>query len=344
MNTVKQLRMSAVLAAGVIAAGFSASAFAQTSVVEMGPEEAAATQVAYRTSNAALPQSVVEAAASYRFYMREAGGIDAGFDSGTGVAQSLRLGASYEPKALSRGAVAYAAMVALQDERFVEQVRRASADPAAREALVAALTEQPYRAVGLPGADRVAGRISAALGAEGLKVRDAGRAVKQAAYDVQHYRWSKLEVSSRVERLAEAKTLSLSPLTAPEDDLRTLVAYEGEESVDNPLRTTVIGRGLALAAMAVMGEADEATAKELMTDPECASCLRMAKLNLFQCLAVSKPVYEDVFCLGQHILIDTGDCIYAASGANHAPKAPQLALAPRRDEEGEEEAVRLALK
>jgi hypothetical protein len=340
MNTVKQLRMSAALAAGVIAASVSVSAFAQ----EMGPEEAAATQVAYRTSNAALPQSVVDAAASYRFYMREAGAIDADFDDSAGVARSLRLGASYEPKALSRGAVAYAAMVALQDERFVEQVRRAAAVPGGREALVQSLMAEPYRATALPGADRAAGRIAAALGAEGLKVRETGRAVKQAAYDVQHYRWSKLEVSSRVERLAEAKTLSLSPLPAPSDDLRTLVAYEGEEDVGNPLRTTVIGRGLALAALAVAGEADEASAKELMTDPECASCLRMSKLNLFQCLAVAKPVYEDVFCLGQHILIDTGDCIYAASGATRAPKAPQLALAPRRDEEGEEEAVRLALK
>ena len=32
----------------------------------------------------------------------------------------------------------------------------------------------------------------------------------------------------------------------------------------------------------------------------------MSKLNLYQCLAVAKPHYEDVFCLGQHVLIDTG--------------------------------------
>jgi hypothetical protein len=81
-----------------------------------------------------------------------------------------------------------------------------------------------------------------------------------------------------------------------------------------------------------------------MTDAECAYCLRMSKLNLFQCLAVSKPWYEDVFCLGQHALIDTGECIYAASGVQRTIKAPTLALAPARREDGEEEATRLALK
>jgi hypothetical protein len=42
--------------------------------------------------------------------------------------------------------------------------------------------------------------------------------------------------------------------------------------------------------------------------------MNMAKLNLYQCLAVSKPHYEDVFCLGQHIMMDTGRCVIKASG------------------------------
>jgi hypothetical protein len=39
----------------------------------------------------------------------------------------------------------------------------------------------------------------------------------------------------------------------------------------------------------------------------------MSKLNLFQCLAVAKPWYEDIFCIGQHGLKDTGECIAASS-------------------------------
>ncbi len=41
----------------------------------------------------------------------------------------------------------------------------------------------------------------------------------------------------------------------------------------------------------------------------------MSKLNLYQCLAVSKPHYEDVFCLGQHALMDTGRCMVKGVGA-----------------------------
>jgi len=46
----------------------------------------------------------------------------------------------------------------------------------------------------------------------------------------------------------------------------------------------------------------------------------MAKLNLYQCLAVSKPHYEDIFCLGQHILIDTGSCMVKWTGATMPPE------------------------
>ena len=38
-------------------------------------------------------------------------------------------------------------------------------------------------------------------------------------------------------------------------------------------------------------------------------CLAEAKLSLYECLAVAKPNYEDVFCLGQHALKDTGACV-----------------------------------
>jgi hypothetical protein len=40
----------------------------------------------------------------------------------------------------------------------------------------------------------------------------------------------------------------------------------------------------------------------------------MAKLNLYQCLAVARPHYEDVFCLGQHALEETGHCLMRQAG------------------------------
>ena len=48
---------------------------------------------------------------------------------------------------------------------------------------------------------------------------------------------------------------------------------------------------------------------QLLGENDGPQCLGMTKLNLYQCLSVAKPYYEDVFCLGQHVLMDTGQCI-----------------------------------
>jgi len=69
-----------------------------------------------------------------------------------------------------------------------------------------------------------------------------------------------------------------------------------------------------------------------MAEPASTSCLSMAKLNLYQCLAVAKPHYEDVFCLGQHVLMDTGQCVIKAAGAPMPvePPPPPHAVAEKR--------------
>jgi len=74
---------------------------------------------------------------------------------------------------------------------------------------------------------------------------------------------------------------------------------------------------LAVAALSALGYADDASLAQVMpilAEPNSATCLNMSKLNLYQCLAVAKPHYEDVFCLGQHILIDTGRCLVRGVG------------------------------
>jgi hypothetical protein len=51
----------------------------------------------------------------------------------------------------------------------------------------------------------------------------------------------------------------------------------------------------------------------------------MAKLNLFQCMAVAGPHYEDVFCLSQHAMLEAGQCLAEAAGADAAPAVLQTA-------------------
>ncbi len=76
--------------------------------------------------------------------------------------------------------------------------------------------------------------------------------------------------------------------------------------------TPTVTRALAVAAIAILGEGGETRADamtQLLGEDDGPRCLGMTKLNLYQCLSVAKPYYEDVFCLGQHVLMDTGQCI-----------------------------------
>ena len=61
-----------------------------------------------------------------------------------------------------------------------------------------------------------------------------------------------------------------------------------------------------------------------MSDPADAHCIKMAKLNLFQCLAVAGPHYEDLFCLGHHAMMDTGQCVISAAGFSEPAPPPMI--------------------
>ncbi|KRA76200.1 hypothetical protein ASD89_00260 [Caulobacter sp. Root656] len=285
-----------------------------------------------------LSSSIVEKASAFRGYMQRAGAIGATFENPDQIQASLKVGVGYEPKQFLSGATAYAAVLALQDPTYVASVRAFATDPAQRQAIINQLVADPAYAVGFKGSDTAAGRIIDTLGASGLQLYTAGKAVKQAAYDVQRSKWSTLPVLDRDGRLAYAKTMSATPgladsadvaalqqasmggvplVPAPPADPTAAVTVSGPRSAPPPYKPLVI-RGLAVAALAALGYAGDdklPLIEAVMAEPASAMCLNMAKLNLYQCLAVAKPHYEDVFCLGQHIMIDTGMCVLKASGA-----------------------------
>jgi hypothetical protein len=297
-----------------------------------------------------LSSSIVEKASAFRGYMQRAGAIGATFENGDQIQASLKVGVGYEPKQFLSGATAYAAVLALQDPTYVASVRAFAADPTQRQQVINQIISDPAYAVGFKGSDTAAGRIIDTLGADGVKLYTAGKAVKQSAYDVQRAKWSLLPVLDRDGRLAYAKTMSATPALADSADVAALrqasmsgatlvsapdasatatpvtavpatdttaVPVAGPRAAPPPYKPLVI-RGLAVAALAALGYAGDdklALIDAVMAEPASAMCLNMAKLNLYQCLAVSKPHYEDVFCLGQHIMIDTGMCVIKASGA-----------------------------
>jgi hypothetical protein len=236
----------------------------------------------------------------------------------------LRQAAAYEPKQLAAGQVAYGAVIALQDPTFVAAVREFAADPATRARVRDSILADPAYAVGFKGSDTAAGLMVPALNGEGARVRSVGELVKQAAYSVQHQAWSKVAVPTPELRLQETKTLSITarqPVAADAERLSAAALGQAPLGLTGaalpPPYTPTVVRGLAVAALAALGEAGPENAlaiEKVMDEPAAGSCLRMSKLNLYQCLSVAKPWYEDVFCLGQHILIDTGQCMTRSAG------------------------------
>ncbi|HEY5413145.1 MAG TPA: hypothetical protein VIJ94_20735, partial [Caulobacteraceae bacterium] len=281
----------------------------------------------------AFPRRSAEAASAFDGYMHAVAAIDASFKSGQGVEAALRRASAYDERQLEEGMIAYGAMAAMQSPQFVYGVMDVAANGRDRRALIEALTADPESAARLPGAEEASALAANALVSEARPVVDNGRAIKQAAYDVQHQGWSIIKATNQPGRLADAKAASATRAAARDGDLARLlsqISTLGSGPRRGPGQASpVIAHSLALAALAILDGtdgADEGRLEPVTSEKISAQCLKMAKLNLFQCLSVAGPEYEDVYCLGQHAVLDTGQCV--AGGAAPA-EAVLLAQAPR---------------
>ena len=304
----------------------SKSALACALTLTLGTLSAATAQETQ--PHVSLSRDLVAAASAFETYTRTAAAIDAGFASPQDIASALHVAASHDPGQLEAGMIAYAAMAALQDPRFVAATQRAMEDPRSRELLARRLMDNPEAAIELPGAGAAAVRARAALLRQVGPLLADGIRVKQAAYDIQHRDWSKAMVQDAPARLALVKQLASHAFEPNDADATRLFQAVSQVAEAPPAAPPgpVILRGLAVAALALAGDTGEESGealKPLLTETRSASCVRMATLNLFQCMAVAGPHYEDVFCVSQHAMLEPGQCIASAAGA-------QTLLAPEQ--------------
>jgi hypothetical protein len=288
-----------------------------------------------------LAPSIVQAAAGYEDYMARASLVSAAFKSGADVSSAVRLGASDDPRALVRGEIAYGAIIALGDPTYVASVRAYARAVESRVQLAGLIDGEPRYVLGLRGSGSAAGLVVHALLTQGQRLEMEGAAVTQSAYDIQRQSWSLQAVPDRGERLAAAKSGGDLAQNAPADVVANLSrAATGFD--DSPLNAPaadppfppVVIRALAVAALAVLGEAgpdNDAQVEPLLTEQAAANCENLAKLDLYQCLAVSKPYYEDVFCLGSHAMADTGQCVMIDAGAPVPPATETAATIDAAD-------------
>lgn len=320
-----------------------------------------------------LSPIISDAASVYVTYVESARGMNPNVTDGAMVQAALAQGAAYEPKQLGRGAIAYAAIIAMQEPGFRSQLRAYAADEVVRRDMVNQLMANPAYAASIPGANMAARRVILALSSDGEALYKTGSEFKQNAYAIQKQKWSKDVIPSPEQRLAATKLKSSTDQGALSDHSAKLLvaaltgegliiedattgALTGEQSAydasavagANPAaqkldatgtapvsfdRETLfntpythgVNRALAIAAISILGEgtgANEAAISQLLNDGHSPRCLGESKLNLNQCLAASRFHFDDVFCVGQHILMDTGNCIgqLSSNALNLTPK------------------------
>jgi hypothetical protein len=277
-----------------------------------------------------LPERMIQDAAAYDGYMRRAVAISPAFTDADAVSRALTQARAYGPTSLIRGAVAYGAIAALQNQPFIDALRQAGNTEEHRQQMVGYILANPAYLEAFTGSGVSAGLARDALGPTALRLYATGRAVRQASYDIQRQGWSKAQVNDLAGRLAAAEAAATTDM-APEPE-RLAEARQSIAGVAplpitaaplSPPYSVLVAHALQLAAIAALGEAREDTYDQLspLTRDEAASaCLSAAKRNFHQCLAVAKPNYEDIFCAGQHALLDTGVCMAKAASVDLPPE------------------------
>jgi len=276
-----------------------------------------------------LSDRVVDLAASYASHTDRARSLSSAFQNADEVASELRQASAYKVSDFEAGAIAYGAVVALQDPAFITAISAYARDPGRRPAFAELLFANPASINALASTRHAADQVVAAIDGHGQALFSNGLAIKQSAYSIQHQAWSKTMVNSRPQRLAQVKALGEQGLVSDRQTAnliqrvssgpsRERLSPQGAPERPGQTNTALVTRALAVAALAVLGEVrndHDDQALGLMQDGPTHRCLTMAKLNLYQCLAVAGPHYEDVFCMGQHAVKDTGQCLIEAAGA-----------------------------
>lgn len=320
------------LSVAVLAAAALLGSCASNNAVAEAEAEAArvAAEIAARTPpRIRLNQSVADAAAVYMAFSRDMAALEGGFTHPDEIQAALRRGAAYDPEQISRGLVAYASILALQSPEFVAGVRGLADDQASRERLVGRIVADPAYASTLPGAQAAAGLVMATLSGNIEALSRAANSIENDAYAIQaswdpRRPWGVAEVRDREGRLEFAKARSAQTITPSAEEAARLfeAAHSGGGALPvsgaprKPPYPPAVTNALALAALAALGYAGEnarANTDALQFDRVSQGCLSMSKLNLFQCLAASRPNYEDMFCLGRHIVRDLATCSRGAA-------------------------------
>ncbi len=290
-----------------------------------------------------LNSGIADAAASYVGFIREVRTLRDDFQSEESIRDAMRKGSAWSPEELSRGMIAYGAVIALQAPDFVAGVRTFAADEVTRRNVIEQIVRDPVYAAQLPGAAQAAGLVTQTLNQDFAAITFIADGIEGDAYDIQERddprrTWAIKHVADRDTRLEAMRSMNgQRMLPSAEEAARLMTAGNSGtglglgSATKSPPYTPAVVRSLAIAALSALGAGDEdwrANHAALTVETNNEFCLTMSKLNLYQCLAASRPHYEDMFCVGRHVVRDIALCGNSAVGPGPTPISLPAAAPP----------------
>jgi hypothetical protein len=268
------------------------------------------------------------------------------------IERALDKAAAINRDQLTRGYIAYGALTAARNERFVAEVRKIAASYG-KERVVKALSNNYTYAGTIPGGAEATDYIVRAAMTDSDRVKEAGERLKTRAREVQKLKWGTALSGPAAPRMSRIKaTATETPaaaLSVEMNDKLKIVPGSGDPSANpvsfggdsfwsalggaptatltalpsaKPIAWTTNSGGSAIrGAMLSLGAIyaldatmdQPETTRALLNNNLTNSCLQRAQLQFYQCVASAHFNYENMACVGEAGLITVGNCFADAT-------------------------------
>jgi hypothetical protein len=252
---------------------------------------------------------------------------------------ALILAARHDPERVSRGWIAYGALIAAQSPAFVagvrSRVRAAGRAPVIRQLnrnIAYARTRPPGSAEAIQLILASAAADTSRMIAGGHRYTGFGDAFAATAPPAdtarREVRFNELRLLSATRRSADASWAArVHPAVLVETPLTNVNAFGGRRFWDalgnrqsptspafewreNSTQSARVNRMLTLAALYIVGATQSETARtsEMLSDRRLTECLEIEQLQLRQCTSVAASANEDAYCIARHGLTAPSSC------------------------------------
>lgn len=299
---------------------------------------------------------ISQAAAAYGTYHTNVGELhNKGLHSASDVTNALDTIGGQNPAQLSRGWLAYAALVASQSPELRTSVREVVAAYGKEGIANGMMADSGYVRRVLDGGNGAVSLALAATTADSRRLNRSAAFFREQAYELQAVGWAKARLrgntmTNKVDQLIAASRVERAPrgtivtaFNSPQMDgalqqagrsgapslwdgvvdaaqgirfpsIRNASLSSGNRRIARGQEHTA-DRIATLAAFRIMG-VDSSNSSQVRTslgEGPMRSCIKVAQLNVNQCVQSNSSPFETVDCIGKHAIGEVSECFGEAS-------------------------------